>query len=274
MEKNKLFRIPEKMWNKKSVLGVKDVKRIAVVGAERSVGTSFITGMLGAAFSFSPAFEEDVTIVELGSPYFFEAYGIEKKFLQRGYIQFYDMLFHKKGLKGLKNIEDNINWILRCPLDKYRGEISSLDVFRLIHNAEGSLLFFDCSALNEDTLWDILPEMDVVIVVIDPLPSKLVPRGPFIQRLSLTFPKMIFVVNKMNKGVHRGELCRFLEGIDFYPVPFFQPQWMYKAEYNCILPYCIPDIKDEMEIPSKALAKAIMESIGHDFDPKKKKRLE
>jgi len=261
MKENKLFRIPDKMWNKRSPSDVKETKRIAVVGAERSVGTSFVTGMLGASFSLFAA-EEEVGIVELGSPYFFEAYGIEKKFLQRDFIQFYDMLFQKKSLKGLKNIEGNINWILRCPLDQNKGNISSLDIFRLIHNAAGSLLFFDCSAVPEDALWDILPEMDVVVVVLDPLPSKLLPRASFIQRLHLMFPKAIFVVNKMNKGVHRGELCRFLAGIDFYPVPFIQPQWMYKAEYNCLLPYCIPDIKSEIEHSLKALSMAIMDSKG------------
>jgi hypothetical protein len=100
--------------------------------------------------------------------------------------------------------------------------------------------------------------MDAVIAVIDPLPSKLIPGGLFIQRLCFILPKTVFVVNKINKGVHKGELKRFLKGIDTYLMPLVSTQFMYKAEYNCILPYAIPAIKGEIDKPLKALSDALI----------------
>lgn len=258
MENNKLFRIPDKVRNKKRISTVKDVKRIAIVSVGGHTGASFVTGLLAAFLSTRAAFEEEVSIIELGSSYFYEAYGIEKRFIQREFIRFYDILFHKGRIKGLRNSEDNINWVLRCPLTQFEEDANTSDTFRLIHNVAGTLLFFDCSAVPEKRLWDILPEMDAILAVIDPLPSKLIPQGPFIQRLRFTLPQTVFVANKMNKGVHRGELNRFLDGIDFYPLPLVDAPCVYKAEYNCILPYGIPDIRKEVEKPLKALSVAML----------------
>lgn len=258
MENNKLFRTPEKLRNKKSISAVKDVKRVAIVGIGSHSGASFVTGLLAAVFSCHSFSEEEVSIIELGSPYFFEAYGIEKRFIQREFLNFYDILYQKGRIKGLKNIEDHINWVLRCPLKQLSEDSQIADTFRLIHNVAGTLLLFDCSAVCESLLWDILPEMDTIIAVIDPLPSKLIPQGPFIQRLRLTLPQTVFVVNKMNKGVHKGELRRFLQGVDFYPLPLVTASGLYKAEYNCVLPYAIPEIRSEIEVPLRALLETIL----------------
>lgn len=260
MENNKLFRNPDKIWNIKGASPVKSVKRIAVIGVGQGVGVSFVAGALASAFSCRPA-DEEVSIIELGTSYFYEAYGIEKRFIQREFIRFYDALLCKKNIKGLRNIEDNVNWILHCPLDRTDRELCIADFLRLIHHAEGTLLFFDCSSVCEKFLWDILPEMDAVVAIIDPLPSKLIPGGALIQRLRFVFPKTIFVVNKMNQGVHKGELKRFLKGIDVCSIPLLHAQWLYKAEYNCLLPYAIPNIQTEISQPLKILSRTIIRSI-------------
>lgn len=262
MENNKLFRIPNIVRNKTNISTVKEVKRIAVISIGGHTGVSFVTGLLAASFSKRSACEEEVSLVELGSSYFYEAYGIEKRFIQRDFICFYDILSNKGQIKGFTNSEDNINWILRCPFPQFQEHIDIAAAFRLIHNVSGTLLFFDCSAVPENHLWEILPEMDVIVAVIDPLPSKMIPQGPFIQRLRFTFPQTVFVVNKMNKGVHRGELNRFLDGIDFFPLPLVDAAGVYKAEYNCILPYSITDIKKEVEKPLQALTEVMIHTAN------------
>lgn len=260
MEKNKIFRSPDKTWNNKGIAPVKSVNRIAVVGVGQGSGVSFVAGSLASAFSCRPS-EEDVSIVELGSPYFYEACGMEKRFVQREFIRFYEVLLCKGKIKGLRNIEDRINWVLRSPLDRTEREICTADFLRLIHCVEGTLLFFDCSCVDAKFLWDILPEMDAIVAVIDPLPSKLIPGGPFIQRLRFVFPKTVFIVNKMNQGVHKGELNRFLKGIDMCWMPLLEAQWLYKAEYNCLLPYAIPNIQAEISQPLTMLSNALMRSM-------------
>ena len=104
---------------------------------------------------------------------------------------------------------------------------------------------------------DILPEMDAVILVIDPLPSRLISTYSKIERLLITISGIIPLVNKMNKGVHRGEVARFLGTKYFCTFPFVNPENLYKAEFNCVMPYDIPIIKKETEVGLKKLSDTV-----------------
>ncbi len=279
MKSNTLFRTSEKVRNKFQSAAVKEIKRIAVAGAGRDVGVSLAAGLLSAYIADIAGSQETVSLIEMGSPYFYEAFGIEKRFIHREFLSFYDILNRRGNIKGLSNIEENINWILRCPpkpqssnsvydtsvqVRQQKGispDISLSHSFRLLHNVCGTILIFDCSGMPEDVLWDVLPEMDGIILVIDPMPSRLIPSGIMIQRLRLTMDRTVLVVNKMNKGVHRGELCRFLGTKDFPFLPFVNPESLYKAEYNCMLPYSIPSVKKETEAHIKDMWDAVLQTI-------------
>lgn len=264
MQKNTLFRNPDKMWNKRNIKDVKEKRKIALVGTGSGVGVSFLTGALASFFSCRTT-EAAVAVVELGSSYFYEAYGIEKRFVQRDFIRFYEHLLLKESIRGLRNIEENINWVLRCPSEARENQMRIGDALRLVNHVEGSLLLFDCSSVAEELLWDILPEMDAIVAVIDPLPSKLLPGGELIRRLQFVFPATLFVVNKINQGIHQGELKRFLKGFDCYPMPLVCARWMYQAEYNCVLPYTIAPVKAQIDQPLRTLSSTLMQRADSPY---------
>jgi hypothetical protein len=98
----------------------------------------------------------------------------------------------------------------------------------------GQQVVFDLSGLTEDALDEFLPEMDRILIVIDPLPSRLLPAEKKLRSLILKYPDARLVANRMNKGVPAAELRRFLGG-SFISLPFADPALVYKAEYGCEL---------------------------------------
>jgi hypothetical protein len=249
MKSSKLFRMPDKVRNKPFVTGVKETRRIAIIGSGRGVGVSLLSGFLASYAAGMAAWEDSVSLIEMGTPYFYDAYGIEKRFVHRDFLALYEILNRRGSIKGLANVEENINWVLRRPPVDGRDPLHA-DVacaLHMVHNAQGTLLLFDCSGITEELLWELLPEMDGVVLVVDPMPSSLIPAGGVIRQLRLTADKTVLVVNKMNKGVHKGELCRFIGTKDFLEFPLIGAENLYKAEYNCVLPYALPQVRKETE---------------------------
>jgi len=258
MQANQIFRIPDAGGNRPESADVQETVRLAVIGVARGSGVSFVTGLLAAWLGQAFA-DESVALVELGTPYFYEAYGIEKRFLYRDFYPLHRLVAERKSIRGLANMEQGINWILRSPGDASVSgahEVLSLgDSLRLVHNATGTVRLFDCSGMSPALMWDILPDMDAVVCVLDPLPTRLCPYAADIERIRIEAPGPVFVANNMNRGVHRGELKRFLRGTDWLELPHVATEDLYRAQYNCVLPYSIASVR-------KAVAPVLTELWG------------
>ena len=224
---NTLFRSPDKAAEKGQ--GYADPLRVAVVGACRDAGASFVSGQIlknGLLEGRTP--EGLRTLCELGTPYFYTALGFDKRFAGR---KFYGFSSHGKHEL---NTEMGYNWYVRMP------DELSLDsglIFKSFYSASGSMVVYDCSGLSgEDVLFDVLDGADIVYLVIDPLPTRLIGSQRFTEKLRESFPGTQLVVNKFAKGIHRGELAAFLGTSAYHKVDFFPAERIYRAEYNCLLP--------------------------------------
>lgn len=251
-------RLLRRSWepgNREAAAAVQGVRKVAVAGLGRGCGVSFVAGLLaGVAVERGWA---SVAFAELGTPCFYEALGMEKRFFHRNFQPFYRFLKEGENPGAIDNEEGGIRWLLRCPpaLEGTRDfqPLSLTDRLRLIHNARGSLRLLDCSGLEDEALWELLPELDRLIVVADPLPSRLLPRAGMLDRLSAEPDKCLLVVNKMNKGVQARELKRFLGGLRRVELPYLPPEDRYRAEYRCQLPYDLPQLRRQVEAPLELL---------------------
>ena len=228
---------------------IKERKLIAVAGSAEDVGTSFVCGLLAAQYKThcrgmnTPERgrislterrrgEESITLAELGKPYFYGALGFEKRFAIRGFVS-YTQLLQNGSVQELNNTADGINWAVLSPQD---AAPDTPELFRLIYNLPGDNVILDCSGLSDEVKLNVLAEADRAIVVIDPLPTRLLEAYSFLEDVRLRLPKAELLVNKMNKGVHKNELKRFLGGAGFSELPLYDQSGIYKAEYNCRLP--------------------------------------
>ncbi len=226
---------------------IPDKLRIGVAGFSPGAGASFTAGLIASR----AASAEKTSLIELGAPYFYLALGMEKRFAGREFRFFRRCLEGKESIRRLDNTEESINWLLREPRD--RDPLPPQQLFRLINAAPGAVCVFDCSGLSGDTLEDVLAEMDSVVLVCDPLPSALIGHYRSIDRLQILFPDAIRVLNKMNPGVHKTELKRFLARKDYLTIPMLEPRIIYEAEYSCCLPYGLKGAAEILKKPSEEL---------------------
>ena len=130
-------------------------------------------------------------------------------------------------------MEMGYNWYVRMPDEKAVDERA---VLKNLYGAPGSVIVYDCSGLNgEPVLSDVLEAADVIYLVIDPLPTRLLEGRAFMEDLRSRFPETELVVNKFAKGIHRGELAAFLGTSAYHKLDAVSFEDIYRAEYNCRL---------------------------------------
>ncbi len=210
--------------------------RVGVAGACGGCGASFIAGT--AAFFLSE--KGDCTLAELGFPYFYHALDVPRRF-PSGFLFYEDLLRDKKSLLSVRNMYGGLDLLLRRP--DAEGLVTPMASCRLPQDAA----VFDLSGADDAYLDEVLPEMDEVMLVVDPLPGRLLRGEERLRRILMEYPDAKIVVNKMNGGVHRAELRRFLGNAQTLEVPFIDPAPVYRAEYSCILPAEIPAVRRSLE---------------------------
>lgn len=222
-----MFRIPVVRRMEKPVLQ----QRTAVVGTSPCCGVSFVSGLLAVGICSLPGAENDAgccTLAELGTPYFYTALGIEKRFADAGFVFYEDLLEKRQSLLTVRNSFRGLSLMLRRP------DACGLAPSACACRMPGQQVVFDLSGFSEDALDEVLPDADSILIVVDPLPSRLLSAEKRLRRLLLKYPDAKLIVNRMNKAVPAAELRRFLGG-SFVSLPFADPALVYKAEYGCEL---------------------------------------
>ncbi|WP_324824445.1 hypothetical protein [Sinanaerobacter sp. ZZT-01] len=239
-----------------------DCFKIGIISIEKHSGVSFLTTVLAAYFAEQKKFVP--AVLELGTPSLYYSLGIEKYFLGRGFTSVFEEESKQEDTKEIQNLHKGINWALQTPSD-YQREYNFINKFRLIHNVYGDLLLCDFSGCkigmtreggnsgNQgvvcDENWQLLREMDCIFLVIDPLPSKLLSGAEQLAHYRLSRLPIRIVINKDNSGVPHKELQNYLQTKDLICIPYLQPEWLYEAEYKCLEPYAVDEVKHALKEP-------------------------
>jgi len=189
--------------------------------------------------------EKPVGVLELrtdagapaGCPY--DKLGADRHFAGRDYADFHRLAAEGVPCGNLFNISGGVNWALRPPAVSGRPDdplpVSAL--LRLADAAAGDPLLCDiASSAAGETLSELLADMHRIVCVIDPLPSRLLASAERIGRIRAAEARgnpVVWVVNKMNAGVNRKELFRFLALKDPVFLPALPAETLYAAEYAC-----------------------------------------
>lgn len=230
--------------------------KVGVAGLSPGAGVSFLTAVL-AGF-LADVFQANPAVLELGSPCLYEAMGLSRHF-EEGKLRFYSQeLTAGESPRRLRNFYAGINWLVRSPGETDWEEQFGREV-HLLNNAEGDFLLCDLSGLKkEEQLWQTLSQMDFVILVVDPLPSRLLMGQAVLEQLRDRKVKPLLLVNKNNGGVRSRELKRFLMGEAFISIPFLPPEPIYRAEYGCKPPFRIPELQALLEGPISRLCRMLI----------------
>ena len=238
------------------------MRRIGVLSASDGAGGRFVASNLAcylAGEGRRPA------VLELGKPGLYDALGMDKRFAGR--------TFFPQG--GPPNVAAGVNWSLippdgeaasqasrtesadggTVPLQRRErgngetalalpGERNGDDAMerfyerlRRIDRVEGDVVLCVLNGMAERERNLFLRDMDVTLLVFDPLPSKLLASCEAVKLARDEEKRVAPIVNKMNGGVKKHELCAFL-GVRTAPeVPLVPAEEIYRAEYACRVPY-------------------------------------
>lgn len=232
-----------------------DRLRIGIVGLTDGAGAGFLASSLARWY----VTEESVkpTVVELGKTNLYDSLGMEKHFAESGFFSCQEQAVLGRSLRFRGNFHLGVNWLL---MDK-EEDLAFNHRLRLLSNSRGDLILILLSGIPEEELLQILPELDVLLLVIDPLPSCLIKGRSLFLALNMSEQPVIHIVNKRNHGIDERELKRYL-GIN-RPIylPFVPIEAVYSAEYSCRTVYDVPNAKEILKDPLLRIAKAIKERI-------------
>jgi len=178
-----------------------------------------------------------------GKPY--DKIGIDRRFAGRDFISFYRLAAEFKPLHSVRNIDGGVGWALRVPGDPVPTPDPTA-LHRLISNIAGDILICDISAqgilngtkpyMNRDALIALLADLDHIVLVFDPLPSRLlasVPAAEACRAAAAAGVPATYVINKLNSGVNLREALRFTGIKEYLPFPAIPAEAVYSAEYAC-----------------------------------------
>ena len=221
--------------------GIPGKKRIvSVCSASSHSGVTLTAAALACAY----AERSSVTFAEAGKPYVFDAFGLAKKFLLSGFTDFFRDYRDGKPFCGAENFWHGVHWAVH---PGSAGHVNLLEdgdeIVRFAQRLPGEYSVLDCSGLSGVLLEDVLSGSDRIVLVVDPLPGKLLPDSAKLQRLRYAFPRAVLAVNRVNRGVHRKELDRFLGTTEYLCLPNLDAETIYKAQYACVLPWDLAEGK-------------------------------
>ena len=167
---------------------------------------------------------------------FFSA-GLDLRFRGNRFTDFFRIYLQGRPLPPLVNFHKGINWVVwRTAAGSDETAAAAADA----HIADFPL--DDLSGkwiIADDPPLEMLHRFDLVIGVIDPLPSRVfagTQTYEALRDLGTGGAHILWILNGDNPEVNHGELRRFLRLKDFRTIPLADPAVFYRAQYASCLP--------------------------------------
>ena len=245
--------LEEPVWN---LSCRNEKKKIAVVGISRGAGTTFVAMSLAFLLSKnvekeqvkeqnrgrSAGLEAGAAYVELRQPAageaggFFSA-GLDLRFRGNRFTDFFQIYLQGRPLPPLVNLHKGINWAV------WRTAAGSAET--PAEDGAMHLVDFPLDDLSgkwiiaDDPPLEMLHRFDLVIGVIDPLPSRIfagMETYEALRDMAAGGTHILWILNGDNPEVNHGELRRFLRLADVRTIPLADPAVFYRAQYASCLP--------------------------------------
>jgi hypothetical protein len=212
-------------------IGISDKIKIGVVGLGPGAGAGFISVMVAMALAeernLRPAVVEICHKSRL-----YDSLALDKHFAGREYNCFFKDISEGKSIRGKSNLLHGVNWALKSPSEQ-DIVLDYINVSRFVNQVRGDMVICKISGIYGDDLQDILGDMDKILAIIDPLPSKMLSNYNLLCQLRTLDNEVVYVINKMNEGVSKRELCRYLQVKNPVYFPMLDHTLIYSSEYSC-----------------------------------------
>lgn len=221
------------------------MRRVGIIPVSRGAGAGFVMAMLatelaaltgagGAAISGMGRIDPGgITVVELGQGNLYDRLCADRWFRLRQMVSYWNCLHGEGQVERIMNPRCGVNWLLRTPED--RGDDPELErgrAVKLLYSLPGDVAFVDFSSMKEGEMLYLLEDMDQIVAVVDPMPSKLLEGYERIQRLKLWKKPVIWVVNHWADQIDGKDLRKILGNErNAVSLPEIPRGVLYQAEY-------------------------------------------
>lgn len=275
----------------KSMYGGIDQQIVVIANLSRRAGASFLTANFARMLARLKVF---TCVIEppLSYPYMFNAIGIDVKidafkkankknaaapdFYSYPHAIFYNELL----LKNREAIIDDIIWAVpdpRLPLihemvaDKAAANNNNMasltwdyyKMMKLVSCTKGApIKLVDVgSHISEESITHFLPEADLILIVVDPMPADCLEsrdKLSYIKSLKEKGLPIKFIANKWAPGIDAEYFFEYLQEDLLMKVPYVPANYIYQALFEFKMPYDIPEVEDLLSRPFTDLAKLLV----------------
>ena len=232
--------------------------KIGILSVSAGAGASFLSVMLANVVlsnKFNPS------VLEFGNSRLYDTLGMDKYFDEGEFFPFQKAILQGRSVRDQENLQGGINWCLRSPSEK--GFVPDRErKLRLLHSVKGDPVICDLSGTADSTAerednWRLLWEMDRVVAVLDPLPSRMLASSEMLSRLRGSFLPVEYVINRWNAGVDKREALSFFQLRDPVILPALDTADIYAAEYGCRSVWSVPSVRRKIEKPMTLLCRRL-----------------
>jgi len=240
------------------------MKRIGIVPVSKGAGAGFVAAMLatelaaitGAGGAVTVNAPGGITVVELGRGNLFDQLCADRWFRVRQMVSYWNCLHGEGQIERIRNPYCGVNWLLRTPEDKGNlidcstTERSTEETtketgndwpeytlergraVKLLYSLPGDVAFVDFSAMKEADMLYLLEDMDQLVAVVDPMPSKLLEGYEMIHRLKICKKPVVWTVNRWTDQIEGKELRKILGNERrMVAIPEVPRGFLYQGEY-------------------------------------------
>lgn len=100
--------------------------------------------------------------------------------------------------------------------------------------------------------------VDSLIIMIDPMPSKIVRGYECFQSIRAVRSDCVFVLNRTHKEVRRREIKDIFKMRKLYEIPFIEPAYIYTAERKSIPAADICFVRKQLDIPIQRILRRVL----------------
>lgn len=175
----------------------------------------------------------------------FEAFSMEKRFGEGRYTDIYDLIKQGFMIKGVENFYGGVNWIFLSEENTLLNNEEKTAENILNSNEKKAWIRLMGGDFGEITIYDMgqghnkedfLLDMDYVIGVVDPMPSKILKNRDdllALEKVRRGGTKVEWIINKANRGVNKRQVRAMVRGGNISWVPIFPIERTYFCDFNC-----------------------------------------
>lgn len=243
---------------------------IGIVSLSMKGGSSFVSMNLAEAIQ---SYDISVSVLDNpshkeGKAYLFDILNFEM--YEESNKPFYSVphiISQNTKLDREKYFEDaKIHWLItdrrKEVLDTWNYEAT----LKYIHSSKSSVALIDIGYLSDkDPFWEVIADLDLILVLIDPIPQELFANANMLNRfysLMKESNNILFVFNKWNEGINVNLLKETqLDIKNSIKIPYIEPKLIYESIYNAEIPYEKEMVRNQLEEPFFQIMKLIIPDL-------------